>query len=118
MKNIAVLVYELTIEYNRTVLNGIVDYFCSKDDVHLIISPVNIPLSNSSEFDYQYWSSVKVLNSENIDAFSFHLFSSCRAMAKIFSRISRLNFSGSSPRGPWAECSNQTRSLSGASMES
>ena len=69
MKNIAVLVYELTIEYNRTVLNGIVDYFCSKDDVHLIISPVNIPLSNSSEFDYQYWSSVKVLNSENIDAF-------------------------------------------------
>ena len=69
MKNIAVLVYELTIEYNCTVLDGIVDFFEKKDDVNLIISPVNIPLSNSSEFDYQYWSSVKVLNSENIDAF-------------------------------------------------
>ena len=69
MKNIAVLVYELTIEYNCTVLDGIVDFFENKDDVNLIISPVNIPLSNSSEFDYQYWSSVKVLNSESIDAF-------------------------------------------------
>lgn len=69
MKNIAVLVYELTIEYNCTVLDGIVDFFEKKDDVNLIISPVNIPLSNSSEFDYQYWTSVKVLNSENIDAF-------------------------------------------------
>ena len=69
MKNIAVLVYELTIEYNCTVLDGIVDFFEKKDDVNLIISPVNIPLSNSSEFDYQYWSSVKVLNSESIDAF-------------------------------------------------
>lgn len=69
MKNIAVLVYELTIEYNCTVLDGIVDFFEKKEDVNLIISPVNIPLSNSSEFDYQYWTSVKVLNSENIDAF-------------------------------------------------
>lgn len=69
MKNIAVLVYELTIEYNCTVLDGIVDFFEKKEDVNLIISPVNIPLSNSSEFDYQYWTSVKVLNSESIDAF-------------------------------------------------
>lgn len=69
MKNIAVLVYELTIEYNSTVLDGIVDFFEKKDDVNLIISPVNIPLSNSSEFDYQYWTSVKVLNSEIIDGF-------------------------------------------------
>lgn len=69
MKNIAVLVYELTIEYNCTVLDGIVDFFEKKEDVNLIISPVNIPLSNSSEFDYQYWTSVKVLNSESMDAF-------------------------------------------------
>ena len=69
MKNIAVLVYELTIEYNCTVLDGIVDFFEKKEDVNLIISPVNIPISNSSEFDYQYWTSVKVLNSESIDAF-------------------------------------------------
>lgn len=67
MKNIAVLVYELTIEYNNTVLNGIVDFFADKDDVNLIISPVNIPKANSAEFDYQYWTSVEVLKSENID---------------------------------------------------
>lgn len=69
MKNIAVLVYELTIEYTGAVLNGIIDFFEKKDDVNLIISPVNIPLSNSSEFDYQYWTSVKLLNSKNIDGF-------------------------------------------------
>ena len=40
MKNIAVLVYELTIEYNATVLNGIVDFFAQKNDVRLFISPI------------------------------------------------------------------------------
>ena len=40
------------------------------------------------------------------------------AIFRNFSRMRDLNFSGSSPMGPWAECSNQTRSLSGASMES
>ena len=69
MKNIAVLVYELTIEYNATVLNGIVDFFAQKNDVRLFISPVNVPKSTSAEFDYQYWSSVDVLCSEEIDAY-------------------------------------------------
>lgn len=69
MKNIAVLVYELTIEYNSTVLTGIIDYFDQKKDVRLVISPVNIPNAETSEFDYQYWSSVDVLCSEEIDAY-------------------------------------------------
>lgn len=69
MKNIAVLVYELTIEYNATVLNGIVDFFAQKNDVRLFISPVNVPKSTTAEFDYQYWSSVDVLCSEEIDAY-------------------------------------------------
>ena len=69
MKNIAVLVYELTIEYNSTALNGIVDFFAQKNDVRLFISPVNVPKSTTAEFDYQYWSSVDVLCSEEIDAY-------------------------------------------------
>ena len=69
MKCIAVLVYELTIEYNTKVLDGIVDFFETKDDVKLIISPINVPNSSSSEFDYQYWTSLKVLASEQIDAY-------------------------------------------------
>ena len=69
MKCIAVLVYELTIEYNTKVLDGIVDFFEKRDDVKLIISPINVPNSSSSEFDYQYWTSLKVLASEQIDAY-------------------------------------------------
>lgn len=69
MKCIAVLVYELTIEYNTKVLDGIVEFFKSKSDVKLIISPLNVPNSSSSEFDYQYWSCLKVLASEQIDAY-------------------------------------------------
>ncbi len=34
MKNIAVLVYDLTVEYNIVVVDGITDYFKDKDDVH------------------------------------------------------------------------------------
>ena len=42
MKNIAVLVYELTVEYNITVLDGIVSFFKDKKDINLVISPVNV----------------------------------------------------------------------------
>ncbi len=43
MKNIAVLVYDLTVEYNIVVVDGITDYFKDKDDVHVIISTTNSP---------------------------------------------------------------------------
>ena len=69
MKNIAVLVYDLTIEYNVSVLNGIVAYFEKKDDVKLIISPVNVPYAaTGGGYDYQYWSAVEILKSQCIDA--------------------------------------------------
>lgn len=69
MRNIAVLVYELTIEYNTTVLDGISKFFEDKKDIKLIISPINVPKSSSAEFDYQYWTGLKVLASEEIDAY-------------------------------------------------
>ena len=69
MKNIAVLVYDLTIEYNVTVLNGIISYFEKKNDVKLIVSPVNVPYaSTGGSYDYQYWSAVEILRSKCIDA--------------------------------------------------
>ena len=64
MKNIAVLVYELTVEYNITVLDGIVSFFKDKKDINLIISPVNVPKANTAEFDYQYWTGVEILKSK------------------------------------------------------
>ena len=66
---IAVLVYDLTIEYNVVVLNGIVSFFEDKKDVQLIISPVYLPKYDMSFREYQYWSSVDILKSKEIDAY-------------------------------------------------
>lgn len=66
---IAVLVYDLTIEYNVVVLNGIVSFFEDKKDVQLIISPVYLPKYDMSFSEYQYWSSVDILKSKEIDAY-------------------------------------------------
>lgn len=67
MKNISVIVYDLTIEYNISVLSGVVDYFKDKEDVRLFISTVNVPNAKTAETDYQYWTAVKILQSKSID---------------------------------------------------
>lgn len=67
MINIAVLVYDLINEYNHTVVHGISQYFEDKDDVRLIIAPVCTPDLDNPNHDYQYWTSVKLLESEHID---------------------------------------------------
>ena len=56
MKNIAVLVYDLTVEYNIVVVDGITDYFKDKDDVHVIISTTSSPHNEAYQYEYQYWS--------------------------------------------------------------
>ncbi len=68
MKNIAVLVYDLTVEYNIVVTDGITDFFKDKDDVHVIISTTNSPHNEAYQYEYQYWSAVELLKSKNIDA--------------------------------------------------
>ena len=68
MKNIAVLVYDLTLEYNIVVVDGVLDYFKHKDDVHVIISAINAPHATSFNYDYQYWSALEVIKSDSIDA--------------------------------------------------
>lgn len=68
MKNIAVLVFDLTVEYNIVVVDGICDYLCTKDDVHVITSTVNTPHNQEFQYDYQYWTAFDILKSDNIDA--------------------------------------------------
>lgn len=55
MKNIAVLVYDLTVEYNIVVTDGITDFFKDKDDVHVIISTTSTPHNERFQYEYQYW---------------------------------------------------------------
>ena len=68
MKNIAVLIYDLTVEYNLVVTDGITNFFKDKDDVHVIISTTNSPHNEAYQYEYQYWSAVELLRSGNIDA--------------------------------------------------
>ncbi len=68
MKNIAILVYDLTVEYNIVVVDGILDFLKTKDDVHAIISSLNAPHATTFDYDYQYWSGLEILKSKNIDA--------------------------------------------------
>ena len=54
MKNIAVLVYDLTVEYNIVVTDGITKFFKDKDDVHVIISTTSSPHNERFQYEYQY----------------------------------------------------------------
>ena len=69
MKNIAVLIYDMTIEYQITIIDGISSFFKNKKDVNLFIAPVNVPHAITSEFDYQYWTTMELLKSNTYDAF-------------------------------------------------
>ncbi len=66
---IAILVTDLTLEYNSDVIEGITSFFKKKKDVQTIIAPVNIPAYENDSFEYQYWSSIDVLQSKEIDAY-------------------------------------------------
>ena len=68
MKNIAVLLYDVTIEYHYTLINGILSFFKDKVDANVFIAPVNVPHVTSFESNYQYWTTVEVLKSKSIDA--------------------------------------------------
>jgi len=67
MKNIAILVYNVINDYYCEVVDGITSYFKDMDDVRVIIATVCTPGDTTSEFDYQYWSTVELLKSDDID---------------------------------------------------
>lgn len=68
MKNIALLTYDLSIEYHISILDGILSYFKDKPDVSFFIAPVNVPHATTYECDYQYWTTTDVLCNKQIDA--------------------------------------------------
>lgn len=68
MKNIAVLIYDITVEYHITIVDGILSFFQNRNDVNLIIAPVKAPHVTSNVSDYQYWTIVNVLNNKDIDS--------------------------------------------------
>ena len=49
MKNIAVLIYDVTIEYHYTLINGILSFFKDKEDANVFIAPLNVPHITSFE---------------------------------------------------------------------
>lgn len=68
MKNIAVLVSELTVNYNFSVLEGIERFFSSKDDVRFFVSTVCQPSKTEIDYQFQYWTAMDILKSMDIDA--------------------------------------------------
>lgn len=68
MKNIAVLVSELTTNYNFSVFEGIESYFNTKDDVRFIVSTIASQNNKENCYDYQYWTAIDLAKSEQIDA--------------------------------------------------
>ncbi len=92
MKNIAVLIYDMTIEYQITIIDGISSFFKNKKDVNLFIAPVNVPHAITSEFDYQYWTTMELLKSKSFDAFivvanSFTMYYPLEKLEKEFRRF-------------------------------
>ncbi len=69
MKNIGVIIYDLATEYNYTVVNGIASYFENRTDIRLVITTVKKPHSSEGFFDYQFWSSIELLKTEEMDGY-------------------------------------------------
>ena len=67
MKNIAVIIPSFAIEYSLEFLSGIYDYF-ENLDARVFIVPTSFKYDDSSTFSYQYWTSIKLLESKQIDA--------------------------------------------------
>lgn len=69
MKCVAVILYDLSVEYNYTVVNGISSYFENRDDVRLLISSVKTPHDKGDCYDYQFWTSMEILKSQDVDGY-------------------------------------------------
>ncbi len=67
MKNIAVIIPTFAISYAFDFLSGVSD-FAKDKDVRFIFVQTKLPHSTVCIFDYQYWTSMELLRSEEIDA--------------------------------------------------
>ena len=67
MRNIAVLIHSLTVEYSTDILNGIVGYFSNNPEYRLIIAQTKNPNCKFGLYEYQYWTVSDLLLSNYID---------------------------------------------------
>ncbi len=67
MKNIAVLIYDLTIEYHLSIIEGITNYFDDIPDVSLSIVPINAAHASTSNYGYQYWTLLELVKTRSFD---------------------------------------------------
>ena len=67
-KNIALVVNELTADYTQEIITSISDFYRGKN-VNFIVSQVKLPFQKGTDFDYQYWSNMSLLDNDNIDAY-------------------------------------------------
>lgn len=67
MKNVAVLIYDLTIEYHLSIIEGITEYFKDKPDVCLSIVPINAAHASGSNYGYQYWTLLELVKTRTYD---------------------------------------------------
>ena len=93
MKNIAVLIHSLTVEYAVQILNGVSSY-CSDKDVRVMIFQLNDPFATYGVFDYQNWSAIEYLKSDEIDGViiiygSFSMTVSAEYFRKVFEKINK-----------------------------
>lgn len=67
MKKIGVIIPTFNIEYSADFLNGIYDFYSDKD-VKILVAQTKLPHSTVGVYDYQYWSTVEFLFSQEVDA--------------------------------------------------
>jgi len=67
MKKVALLAHNLTVEYALTVAQGAATYYTKDKDVQLILAQTNQPHYPYGLYEYQYWASAEILNSDDID---------------------------------------------------
>lgn len=66
MKTVAVLVPSFAVEYSLEFLAGIYDYFNEKD-VRVLVAHSRYYHDSTGAFNYQYWSVINLLKSEEVD---------------------------------------------------
>ena len=67
MKKVALFAHNLTVEYALTVAQGAAAYYTKDKDVQLILAQTNQPHYPYGLYEYQYWASAEILNSDDID---------------------------------------------------
>ncbi len=67
MKKVALFAHNLTVEYALTVAQGAAAYYTKDKDVQLILAQTNQPHYPYGLYEYQYWATAEILNSDEID---------------------------------------------------